>query len=88
MADKYVIGCDITSVEAEISGKRHFLVRKPNGMSFYMDEFFLDVVKGINDEGLLDSLSKRYGVPDSYVERAVEVVKKGGFVIEEGKSTQ
>jgi hypothetical protein len=85
---KYVIGCEITDNEVYISGKRHLLVKKPNGMGFYMDEFFIDVVRGINDEGLVDSLSKRYGVPGSYVERAVEVAKKGGFVIEEGKRTR
>jgi len=88
MADKYVVGCDITSIEAEISGRRHFLVRKPNGMSFYMDEFFIDVLRGINDEKLVDSLSKRYGVPGQYVERAVEVIIKGEFVVEEGKRSQ
>jgi len=84
----YVQGFEITATEAFISGKRHFLVKKPNGMSFYLDEFFIDVVRGINDEGLVESLSKRYGVPGAYVERAVEVVKKGGFVIEEGRHTR
>jgi len=80
---KFILSCEITDKEAIISGKRHVIVIKPNGMRFYMDDFFMDVIKGMNDEDLIERLKYRYSVPEEYVTRAIEVALKGGFVLKE-----
>ena len=82
---EYIMACQVTDSEAFISGKRHVLVIKPNGIRFFMDEFFLDVMNGMNDADIVRKLVARYGVPDEYVTRAMEVVLKGGFVSREGR---
>ena len=80
---EYNMVCQVTDNEAFISGKRHVLVIKPNGIRFFMGEFFLAVMNGMNDADIAGKLAARYGVPDEYVTRAIEVVLKGGFVSRE-----
>ncbi len=76
----YSLGCKVTRQEAIISGKRHVLVIKANGMKFYMDEFFLGVMENLGDASALKSTRDKYDVPNEYIERAVQTLLMGGFV--------
>ena len=67
LAMKYQLACEVTGTEAIISGGRHRLVKKANGMSFFMDDFFIDVLNGINDKGLVERVKARYGVTEEYI---------------------